>query len=99
MPEAAVLGSELPKTALKEPFQNPDGALFPRHPVRDARGVLELAQVLQVPAEVPEQGLLVRELGHEVQLSLCSLNGDEGVFGGRLVDPVVEGGELQPVED
>jgi hypothetical protein len=47
---------------LEKSLQGADGALLPRHPVRDARGVLELAQVLQVPAKVPDQGFIVREL-------------------------------------
>ena len=51
---------------LEKPLQGPKGALLPRHPVRDPRGVLELAQVLQVPAEVTDQGLLVGELGRVV---------------------------------
>src|SRR5918995_4562200 len=55
---------------LENPLQNPDGALLPRHPVRDARSVLELAQVIEVPAEVPDQGLFVREFGCVIQLLL-----------------------------
>ncbi len=51
---------------LEKPLQDPNGTLFPRDPVRDPRGVLELAQVLQVPAEVTDQCLLVGELGRVV---------------------------------
>src|SRR3712207_1241668 len=87
-----------PQNTLEEPFEQPDSALLPRHPVRDARGVLEVLEVVQVPAEVPEERLLVRELRRVAELPLRLLYGDEGVLGGRLVDPLVEGGDAEAVE-
>ena len=60
--DARPLDHRIPRN-LEEAFEQADGALFPGHAVGDTRGVLELLPVIQIPSEVPQQSLLVRELG------------------------------------
>src|SRR5918998_1050714 len=88
----------LPRDSEKA-LEEPDGALLPGHAVRDAGGVLEPVAVLEVPPEVPQERLFVRVLRRVAELSFGLLYRDEGVLGGRLVDPLVERGEAQPVQD
>src|SRR3712207_6314644 len=80
-------------------LEQPDGALLPRHAVRDAGGLLEPLAVLDIPPEVPQECLLVRVLRRETEFSFGLLYRDEGILGGGLVDPFVARREVKLVQD
>src|ERR671917_641479 len=89
----------LPPPSSEKALEEPDGALLPGHAVRDAGGVLEPRAVLEVPPEVPQERLFIRVLRRVAELSFGLLYRDERVLGGCLVDPLVEWGEAQPVQN
>src|SRR5262245_41558115 len=84
---------------LKEYLRQLEDALLPRHAVRDARGVLELAQVRDIPVVVAHQCVLVRVLRRVAQHPLGLLDRDERVGGIRPISPLVDRRELECFEN
>ena len=98
---AAVLGSAPAVIAArpqKTMLGQPQRALLPRHPVRDAGRAAELVAMGEVPVEVADQRLAVRVPRHEAEPLLDALDRDEALLAGGLVDPPVERRKMQGLE-
>ena len=52
---------------------------------------LECVQIVQIPLEIAQKGIFIGVFRLETEHCLCAFNGDEGVFGGGFVDPLIQG--------